>query len=95
MANGFDDPGDHGRFTSTRRVRSTRRVFSEWAPSGAFGTPHAIGDDDHGAEVDWVHFHCPAKRTEPKLTFHPRHPIRLESKFLPGSDALCVVRRRP
>jgi SAM-dependent methyltransferase len=94
MANGFDDPGAHGRFTSTRKVLNTRTVLAEMQRSGAFAVPNAIPDADQVAsDIEWIHFHVPARRTESNLTLNPRRPVRLTSRFLERSDAMCVIRR--
>jgi hypothetical protein len=95
LANGMGDP-DRGRFSSPDVV-STRQVLRQFLSDGTFAQPNALSDPQAlASEIEVMRFHVPKVRRQPHLSSGRslRSIVRPTTRFVPGSETLCMLRKR-
>lgn len=102
LSNGRGD-GSSGR-TACDHVLNTRAVLKEFAKTGAFGGPNAIGNESELAEqIADITFHSPkirvvagnllSRRLRRFLPFLPKPPKK-QPGYISNSEKLCIITKR-
>jgi hypothetical protein len=93
LSNGLGD-GAAGR-ASASRVRNTRSVLKRFLVDGTFLEPNSLLDTDYlQQQIATMRFHVPQVGVKPVLRRDPRRLIDRVVSFRPGSESLCVLRKK-
>jgi hypothetical protein len=93
LNNGLGD-GAAGRPNGSH-VYNTRNVLKHYNEHGSFLEPHALHDPGYLQQhIAAMRFHLPQVRVKPVLRANPRRPFSRVVCYLPGTESLCVIRKK-